>query len=99
MWRLSLNCEDLSIGCTAGSGSLSSAAFYERDKDCVISYPGQALGTDGSKTVQIKPPVSSRSPQNKATPDKLGRGEPLPVANQQPTDEFSLAFTELKIFS
>jgi hypothetical protein len=99
MWRLSINCEDLSIGCTAGSGSLGSAAFYERDKDCVISYPSQPLGTDGSKTVEIKQTVSSRSLQNRATPDKSGRGEALPVANRQPIDDFSLAFTELKIFS
>lgn len=74
------------------------AAFYERDKDCVISCPGQAPGTDGSKTAEIKQPVPA-SPQHRAAPDKSGRGEALPVANQQPPDEFPLVFRELKIFS
>lgn len=39
---LSINCEDLSIGCVARSGNLSSAALCGGDRDCIISHPGQA---------------------------------------------------------
>lgn len=42
MWSLSINCEDLSIGCAAGSSNFSSAALYKGDNGCIINRPGRA---------------------------------------------------------
>lgn len=42
MWSLSINYEDLSIGCAASSSNLRSPALFEEDNDWIICCPGPA---------------------------------------------------------